>query len=74
MGRVRLFKCMDLVVGEVQVQCCDRVRQVMGLGRSDDGCRDDGILQDPRQRNLSHFHTAGFGDALDGFDDWLVER
>ena len=25
-------------MGKVQVQCFDRFRQVMGLGRSDDGC------------------------------------
>ena len=67
MRRVRLFEGGDLVVGEVDVQCGDCFRQVMGLGRSDDGCGDDGILQNPRQRNLSHFHTTGFGDALDGF-------
>jgi len=30
-GCVRRFECMDFVVGEVQGQCCDRLRQVMGL-------------------------------------------
>jgi hypothetical protein len=73
-GRVRLFKCTDLVVGEVQVQCCDRVRQVMGLGRSDDGCGDDGVLQHPGQGDLRHAGAPGFGDALDRVDDGLVER
>ena len=56
------------------VQCCDRFRQVMGLGRSDDGCGDDGALQNPGQRNLSHARTLGFGDPLDRVDDGLVER
>jgi hypothetical protein len=73
-GRVRLLECMDLVVGEVQVQCGDRLRQVMGLGRSDDRCRDDGVLQHPRQGNLGHAGTPGLGDALDRVDHGLVQR
>ena len=34
----------------------------MRLGRSDDGRRDEGAVQNPRQRHLSHGHPPGFGD------------
>jgi hypothetical protein len=73
-GRVGRFEGMDFVVGEVQVQCRDRVWQVLGLGRSDDGCRDDGVLQHPCQGNLGHADVPGLGDALDRVDHGLIQR
>ena len=74
MGGIRLLKCADLVVGEVQVEGSDGFGEVMRSGRSDDRGGDDGIAQYPRQRDLGHSDAAGFGDLLDGVDDGLVER
>jgi len=49
-------------VGKVQVQCCDRFRQMMGLGRSDDGCGDNGkpgITEDEYEAVARRFASVG---------------
>jgi hypothetical protein len=56
----------------VHVERCYGVGEMVRLGRPDDGCSDDGILQHPSQCHLSHRDAASFGDLLYRFDDGSV--
>lgn len=72
MWAVRLLEGLDLVVDEVHVERCCGVGEMVRLGRPDDGCSDDRVLQHPRQRDLSHRDAASFGDLLYRLDDGSV--
>ena len=69
MRGVGRFEVLDLVVGEVEIECRNGVSEMMRLRRTDDGRGNNRIVQHPCERNSSHRELARFGDALNGFDD-----
>jgi hypothetical protein len=66
---VGLLEGANFVVGEVDVEGCNRVGEVMGFGGSHDGSGDDPVLQHPGQRDLRHRDATILGDLLYGVDD-----
>src|SRR5205823_11904146 len=57
-----------LVVGELDVERGDGFREVMRLGRADDGGRDAGVAQHPGESHLGHADAALLGTAPNRVD------
>jgi hypothetical protein len=72
MGAVGLLQDADLVIGEVDLERCDRVGQVMRLGGTHDGGVYHRVPQHPCQGDLRHGDTASFGDLGYCFDDGAI--
>jgi len=72
MLRVGLFQGADLVIRQMQVEGGDRFRKVVGLGRADDWCGHERVVQHPGQGDLRHGRSARRGDPRDGVDHGLV--
>ncbi len=62
---VRILQGSNLVVGEVQVDGCDRVGQVRRFGCADDKRADRRAAHQPDKRGLCSRHTTAIGDCTD---------
>ena len=65
---VGLLEPLDLVVAQLELLGGQRVLEVDLLGRTDDGCGDAFLGQEPSQRNLGHWYaalTCDLGHAVD---------
>jgi len=67
-----MFEGVDLLSGELDVECGDGIGEVVRPCRADDRGGDHRVLQHPGHRDLCHRHTACQCDALDGIDDGTV--
>src|SRR5437899_3683263 len=70
MRNVRLFKGFDLLVGQLEVDSCDSVLEVMGLGGANDRSGHYRLAEQPGQRDRctrNAFRTRDFGNPLDDF-------
>src|SRR5664279_2085944 len=69
---IRLLQADQLVNGQLDLEGSRGVDEVLLLGRADDRCRHDVILQHPRQPDRRHRDATGLGDRLNRVDDVLV--
>src|SRR5664280_511261 len=69
---VRLLQADQLVNGQLDLEGSRGVYEVLLLGRADDRCRHDVILEHPRQPDRRHRDATGLGDRLNRVDDVLV--
>src|SRR3954467_6479103 len=63
--RVGVFKGPNLVVGEVHIDRCRSVWEMVRLSGPHDGSADNGVLQHPSQPPRRHGNAASLGCALD---------
>src|SRR5690348_17233938 len=68
-GDVWLFEARDLVGLERELLGGDGVFEVLDLRRADDGRRDAGLVQQPRERYPSRRHVAHPRDLSRAVDD-----
>src|SRR5205809_2012042 len=69
MRHVRLLEARDLVARQGQLLRGDRVVEVLELRRADDRRRHAGLVEQPRERNLSRRDAARRRNVLCALDD-----
>ena len=73
MRLIGLFEAGDFLVGELHVDGGYGVFEVVGLGGADYGRGDDGLIQQPRERNLGGWKVALASNLVHAIDYGFVE-
>src|SRR5215208_7919445 len=72
MWTIRLLENTDFFLGELDVERCNRVGEMVWLGGPNNRRGHHRVLQHPGQCDVRHRDAPSFGDLLDRFHDGFV--